>query len=80
MLSHVASVQTEGLRRATGWRRDSDWDFPWNTVAIHEAAGDFKKRTIQLSKRSRTLKTILGNLIAGNQSYLSLFLKMAMKL
>jgi geranylgeranyl reductase family protein len=35
-------------------------------------AGDFKKRTIQLSARSRTVRGILGNLIAGNQSYLSL--------
>jgi flavin-dependent dehydrogenase len=35
-------------------------------------AGDFKKRTIQFSKRSRTLKTILGNVISGNQSYLNL--------
>jgi len=35
-------------------------------------AGDFKKRTIQFSKRSRTLKTILGNVITGNQSYLGL--------
>ncbi len=35
-------------------------------------AGDFKKRTIQLSKRSRTLKLILGNLICGTQSYLNL--------
>ena len=34
--------------------------------------GDFRKRTIQLSIRSRTLKGILGNLIAGNQSYLGL--------
>lgn len=34
--------------------------------------GDFRKRTVQLSRRSRTLRTILGNLIAGNQSYLSL--------
>ena len=34
--------------------------------------GDFRKRTIQLSNRSRTLKAILGNLIAGNQPYLSL--------
>jgi geranylgeranyl reductase family protein len=34
--------------------------------------GDFKKRTIQLSQRSRTLRNILGNLIAGNQSYLTL--------
>jgi flavin-dependent dehydrogenase len=35
-------------------------------------AGDFKKRTIQFSHRSRTVKTILGNLIAGDQSYLGL--------
>lgn len=34
--------------------------------------GDFKKRTIQLSRRSRTLKLILADLIAGNQSYLGL--------
>ena len=34
--------------------------------------GDFRKRTVQLSQRSKTLKAILGNLIAGNQSYLSL--------
>ena len=33
---------------------------------------DFKKRTIQLSQRSRTLKSILGNLISGNQSYVGL--------
>ena len=33
---------------------------------------DFKKRTVQLARRSRTLKTILGNLISGNQSYLTL--------
>jgi geranylgeranyl reductase family protein len=35
-------------------------------------AGDFKKRTIQFSSRSRTLKTILGNVIAGNQPYIGL--------
>jgi flavin-dependent dehydrogenase len=35
-------------------------------------AGDFRKRTVQLSQRSRTLRTILGNLIAGNQSYMGL--------
>ncbi len=35
-------------------------------------AGDFTKRTVQLSQRSRTLRTILGNLIAGNQSYVGL--------
>jgi geranylgeranyl reductase family protein len=34
--------------------------------------GDFKKRTVQLSQHSRTLRTILGNLIAGNQSYVGL--------
>ena len=34
--------------------------------------GDFKKRTVQLSRRSRTLRRILGDLIAGNQSYLTL--------
>jgi flavin-dependent dehydrogenase len=34
--------------------------------------GDFKKRTIQFSRRSRTLKAILGNLIAGNQNYIGL--------
>jgi geranylgeranyl reductase family protein len=33
---------------------------------------DFKKRTVQLAQHSRTLKTVLGNLISGNQSYLSL--------
>ncbi len=38
----------------------------------HFLAGDFRKRTVQFSGRSRTLKTILGNLITGNQSYLSL--------
>jgi len=34
--------------------------------------GDFRKRTVQLSRRSRTLRSILGNLILGNQSYLTL--------
>jgi len=34
--------------------------------------GDFRKRTVQLSERSRTLRGILGDLIAGNQSYLNL--------
>src|SRR5215468_10482603 len=33
---------------------------------------DFKKRTVQLAQRSKTLKTVLGNLIAGNQGYLTL--------
>jgi geranylgeranyl reductase family protein len=35
-------------------------------------ASDFRKRTIQLAHRSRTVRQILGNLIAGNQSYLNL--------
>lgn len=35
-------------------------------------AGDFKKRMVQFAHRSRTLRTILGNLVAGNQSYLTL--------
>src|SRR5262249_36285657 len=35
-------------------------------------AADFRKRTIQLSRRSRTLRSLLVNLIAGNQSYLDL--------
>jgi geranylgeranyl reductase family protein len=34
--------------------------------------GDFRRRTVQFSKRSRTLRSILGNLILGNQSYLTL--------
>ena len=33
---------------------------------------DFRKRTVQLSRRSPTLQAILGNLILGNQSYLTL--------
>src|SRR5215471_9423327 len=33
---------------------------------------DFKKRTVELAGRSQTVKSILGNLISGNQSYLSL--------
>jgi geranylgeranyl reductase family protein len=41
---------------------------------------DFKKRTIQFSRRSRTIRTILGNLIAGNQSYLSLKKKLILSL
>jgi geranylgeranyl reductase family protein len=42
--------------------------------------GDFKKRTIQFSRRSRTIRGILGNLIAGNQSYLSLKKKLVFSL
>ncbi len=34
--------------------------------------GDFRKRTVQFSQRSRTLRSILGNMILGNQSYLTL--------
>jgi geranylgeranyl reductase family protein len=34
--------------------------------------GDFRKRTVQFSRRSRTLRSILGNLILGNQNYLTL--------
>jgi geranylgeranyl reductase family protein len=41
---------------------------------------DFKKRTIQLSRRSQTVRTILGNLIAGNQSYLNLKKKLVFSL
>jgi geranylgeranyl reductase family protein len=41
---------------------------------------DFKKRTVQLSKRSRTLQTILGNLMTGNQSYLSLKKKLVLSI
>lgn len=33
---------------------------------------DFCKRTVQISRRSRTVRSILGNLITGNQSYLTL--------
>jgi len=33
---------------------------------------EFKKRAVQLAQRSKTLKTVLGNLIAGHQGYLSL--------
>jgi flavin-dependent dehydrogenase len=33
---------------------------------------DFKKRMVQLSRRSKTLRTVLGNLIVGNQNYLGL--------
>ena len=40
--------------------------------------GDFKKRTIQFSHHSRTLQTILGNVIAGNQSYLGLKKKLVL--
>jgi flavin-dependent dehydrogenase len=42
----------------------------------HFLGGDFKKRTVQLAQRSRTLRTILGNLLAGNQSYLNLTKKL----
>jgi flavin-dependent dehydrogenase len=35
-------------------------------------ASDFKQRMVQLSRRSRTIRTILGNLVVGNQSYIGL--------
>jgi geranylgeranyl reductase family protein len=38
----------------------------------HFLAGDFRKRTVQFAKRSRTMRSLLGNLILGNQSYLTL--------
>jgi geranylgeranyl reductase family protein len=34
--------------------------------------GDFRKRTIQFAKHSRTIRQILGNLVAGNQPYIGL--------
>lgn len=40
--------------------------------------GDFRKRTIQLARRSRTVQQILGNLVAGNQPYLSLKKKLVL--
>jgi flavin-dependent dehydrogenase len=33
---------------------------------------DVRKRTVQLARRSRTIRQILGNLMAGEQSYLTL--------
>jgi geranylgeranyl reductase family protein len=39
---------------------------------------DFKKRTVQFSKRSGTLARILGDMIAGNQSYLGLKKKLVL--
>ena len=41
---------------------------------------DFKKRTVQLAQRSKTLKAVLGNLISGNQSYLSLKKKLLLSI
>jgi len=35
----------------------------------HFLGGDFPRRMIQLSKRSRTVRQVLSNLISGNQSY-----------
>ena len=43
-------------------------------------AGDFKKRTIQLSRRSQTVKTILGDLISGNQNYIGLKRKLLLSI
>lgn len=34
--------------------------------------GDFRRRTVQLARRSRTVRQILGNLISGNQTYVGL--------
>jgi len=34
--------------------------------------GDFKKRLVQFSRRSRTVRSIVGNVMAGNQSYVNL--------
>jgi flavin-dependent dehydrogenase len=34
--------------------------------------GDFRRRTIQLARRSKTVRQILGNLVSGNLSYLGL--------
>lgn len=38
----------------------------------HFLGGDFKRRTIQLARKSRTVRHVLGNLIAGNQPYVGL--------
>jgi len=38
----------------------------------HFLGGDFRRRTIQLARRSRTVRQVLGNLISGNQSYVNL--------
>jgi len=38
----------------------------------HFLGGDFRRRTIQLARRSRTVRRVLGNLISGNQSYVNL--------
>jgi flavin-dependent dehydrogenase len=38
----------------------------------HFLGGDFRRRTIQLARRSRTVRQVLGNLIAGNQPYVGL--------
>ncbi len=46
--------------------------------AGHFLGGDFRKRTIQLASRSRTVKQLLGNLLTGNQPYLSLKKKLVL--
>jgi len=38
----------------------------------HFMGGDFPRRMVQLAKRSRTVRHVLSNLIAGNQPYLNL--------
>jgi geranylgeranyl reductase family protein len=41
---------------------------------------DFKKRTVQLARRSQTVNTLLANLISGHQSYLSLKKKLVLSI
>ena len=38
----------------------------------HFLGGDFPRRMVQLAKRSKTVRHVLSNLIAGNQSYVNL--------
>jgi hypothetical protein len=38
----------------------------------HFLGGDFPRRMIQMAKRSRTVRQVLSNLIAGNQPYVNL--------
>jgi len=44
----------------------------------HFLGGDFRKRTIQLARRSRTVRQILGNLVAGSQPYIGLKKKLVL--
>ncbi len=43
-------------------------------------AGDFKKRMVQLSGRSRNMRAILGDALVGNESYLTLKKKLLFSL